>query len=815
MVRRKSRVSRRNKVSKRLRTERRTNRVNRRKMNRSRKVSRKNRTKRTKRTKRVNKKRTKRLNRTRRVNRQRTRTRKIKGGALTSEELIKQLESPNSEIVEKAKEDFFSNIDEYEAAEEKKITGIIMAQLKHARAMGEAFQMTLGIMQSEYQNAITQTEKHKVLRRAGLLTVSAKDIEYIIASDIGLWQESLKGMGGAGNVGVQTLKDNLGDGVLGKLSLDTKFPGIVKCITKKSRLGRKDQGVEMYLVYDDVNELLIFDTEQGAKMNVKYPKTNKGVQPDLRTYLDTLPEKELKPILQKVHYGERFDKERNLLELFSLKMRSQKDVQKKWRKTEGAGAGYGQSPNDVIKDLLLYDQRHSDKETPYGIGLAWDAESGADSPRNSKLAEKKEKKEDPVLGEMIQTGNLREGEDGGMTAQYQLGRPFISAFPSHISIPSNLRKYTLNENDDEDGNFSVTLSPPNGGNTTFSFDDKRLRDYFIHCFNVNRDPQREWGVNQGELAAAMAVVKEAAAGAGEVAPAKLTDKEQVALDDNMGDAAGNGETEKVLGFLKEGANPNAEDSWGDGSVLYRAAGGNHIEIMEALIDAEADIDKREAQAEKQTPLIHAASKGHTAAVELLLEKKADWTLRTNTGISPLAVAAIYGHVECMEVLSTKVYYVVDNLDETDNSGKTPLIHAASNGHTAAVKWLLEKGADWTLKDKDGKTAIDVAEEQRHVDAEAVLVARIEKHRIDIEAICVDEDVHYRSETHGGWIPAKMGWVNYNEQIVLDIKEGADPDRIRRKPNPPLCNPGKSAWQQMQQARADYERQEARANTGKE
>ena len=34
--------------------------------------------------------------------------------------------------------------------------------------------------------------------------------------------------------------------------------------------------------------------------------------------------------------------------------------------------------------------------------------------------------------------------------------------------------------------------------------------------------------------------------------------------------------------------------------------------------------------------------------------------------------------------------------------------AAQNGHTAAVYALLDKGADWRLKDRQGRTALDYA-----------------------------------------------------------------------------------------------------------
>jgi ankyrin repeat protein len=47
------------------------------------------------------------------------------------------------------------------------------------------------------------------------------------------------------------------------------------------------------------------------------------------------------------------------------------------------------------------------------------------------------------------------------------------------------------------------------------------------------------------------------------------------------------------------------------------------------------------------------------------------------------------------------------LDDQDNRGRTALMIAAELNHEAAVDLLLARGADKTLKDKQGKTAGDL------------------------------------------------------------------------------------------------------------
>jgi ankyrin repeat protein len=49
----------------------------------------------------------------------------------------------------------------------------------------------------------------------------------------------------------------------------------------------------------------------------------------------------------------------------------------------------------------------------------------------------------------------------------------------------------------------------------------------------------------------------------------------------------------------------------------------------------------------------------------------------------------------------------------DNTGRTALMYAAHGGGEDAAKSLLEKGADTTLKDKDGKTAWAYAAGAQH------------------------------------------------------------------------------------------------------
>ena len=65
-----------------------------------------------------------------------------------------------------------------------------------------------------------------------------------------------------------------------------------------------------------------------------------------------------------------------------------------------------------------------------------------------------------------------------------------------------------------------------------------------------------------------------------------------------------------------------------------------------------------------------------------------------------------------------------DLDKATHLGATPLMQAARNGHSGAVRRLLELGADHTAVGTgwpyEGKTGLELAEENGEVEAAAVL-----------------------------------------------------------------------------------------------
>ena len=60
------------------------------------------------------------------------------------------------------------------------------------------------------------------------------------------------------------------------------------------------------------------------------------------------------------------------------------------------------------------------------------------------------------------------------------------------------------------------------------------------------------------------------------------------------------------------------------------------------------------------------------------------------------------------------------MDIANNNGDTPLMDAAYLGKTEILRYLLESGADTSLKNKSGKTALDLAKAKGKPEAVTLL-----------------------------------------------------------------------------------------------
>jgi ankyrin repeat protein len=102
-------------------------------------------------------------------------------------------------------------------------------------------------------------------------------------------------------------------------------------------------------------------------------------------------------------------------------------------------------------------------------------------------------------------------------------------------------------------------------------------------------------------------------------------------------------------------------------------------------------------------------KGNLKLAKLLISRQADIN---HPGWTPLHYAATGGHVAIVQLLLDESAYI----DAESPNGTTPLMMAARYGSPEAVKLLIEEGADVHLKNQIGLTALDFAHQGKRPDA---------------------------------------------------------------------------------------------------
>ncbi|KAB5536197.1 hypothetical protein GE09DRAFT_343208 [Coniochaeta sp. 2T2.1] len=145
-------------------------------------------------------------------------------------------------------------------------------------------------------------------------------------------------------------------------------------------------------------------------------------------------------------------------------------------------------------------------------------------------------------------------------------------------------------------------------------------------------------------------------------------------------------------------------------------------VARLLLDAGADIYPRDAQA--RTPLHIAARAGNEAVLKLLLERNAEMEARDKQGRTPL-LTAIHRPLEheSDENLAVIEQLLGAGADIEARFGQddwTPLLLAVHYDLRLVSRLLLDKGADAGAKDSRGRTALDIAAEQRSADMMSLL-----------------------------------------------------------------------------------------------
>ncbi|XP_012505275.1 PREDICTED: tankyrase-1 [Propithecus coquereli] len=179
-------------------------------------------------------------------------------------------------------------------------------------------------------------------------------------------------------------------------------------------------------------------------------------------------------------------------------------------------------------------------------------------------------------------------------------------------------------------------------------------------------------------------------------------------------AAGFGRKDVVEHLLQMGANVHARD---DGGLipLHNACSFGHAEVVSLLLCQGADPNARDNW--NYTPLHEAAIKGKIDVCIVLLQHGADPNIRNTDGKSaldladPSAKAVLTGEYKKDELLEAARKFTLTHgacVNAMDLWQFTPLHEAASKNRVEVCSLLLSHGADPTLVNCHGKSAVDMA-----------------------------------------------------------------------------------------------------------
>uniref|UniRef100_A0A8C6L4J5 Ankyrin repeat domain 44 n=1 Tax=Nothobranchius furzeri TaxID=105023 RepID=A0A8C6L4J5_NOTFU len=210
-------------------------------------------------------------------------------------------------------------------------------------------------------------------------------------------------------------------------------------------------------------------------------------------------------------------------------------------------------------------------------------------------------------------------------------------------------------------------------------------------------------------------------------------------------------------LLQSGATASLKDKQGYSPVHYAAAFG-HRHCLE-LVSHRSSFDKL-LNCLKDGSVTHLlvspqAYHGDAQALEVLLQGQREVDQGDEAGRTPLALAALRGHTDCVHTLLSQGA----SPHSTDKQyGRTPVHLAVMNGHTTCVRLLLEES--------DSSDLIDAADFQ----GQTPLMLAVAGGHLDTVSLLLERDAHVNMANSHGLTALHLGLLCGQEECVQCLLE---------------------------------------------
>jgi uncharacterized protein len=190
-----------------------------------------------------------------------------------------------------------------------------------------------------------------------------------------------------------------------------------------------------------------------------------------------------------------------------------------------------------------------------------------------------------------------------------------------------------------------------------------------------------------------------------------------------------GDLQGVQDRLEEGEDPDEYDEKGMLALSLAAVNG-HVECFEAILDASPDLslpDKNEgkvafhwALSAPKTDENPNPGKAALAITKVMIDKGADIEIEDKEGRTPLMLAAMFGHTDALIFLRERGAEINK---KSAIEQRTPLHFSCLNGHLEASLALMARGAYTHHKDRFGDAPLVIASRNRHMDLALAMTQR--------------------------------------------------------------------------------------------